>query len=221
MAIAEPVEVPPSVPVKPRLRGVLHLVAFPVSLVTGVVLVLLADGTRDVVGAAVYAVACSVLFGVSALYHRGSWGPEWHARLRRLDHANIFLQIAGTYTPLCLALLDGTPRTVVLTVVWVGAVAGIVFRSAWMSAPPWVYTPFYLALGWVAVAVLPQLWREGGEAIGLLVIAGGLAYTAGAVVYARRRPDPSPLVFGYHELFHVGTIVGFLTHWTAVALAVG
>jgi hemolysin III len=199
----------------------LHAIAFPVSIVTGFVLVaFVADGTRDRIGAGVYAVACVVLFGTSAVYHRGTWSAVAHGRLRRADHANIFVQIAGTYTPLCLALLDGTSRTVVLVVVWVGAVAGIVFRAAWMSAPPWVYTPFYLALGWVAVAVLPQLWREGGSTVALLVIAGGLAYTAGAVVYARRRPDPAPATFGYHELFHVGTIVGFATHYAAVALAV-
>jgi hemolysin III len=108
----------------------------------------------------------------------------------------------------------------VLGVVWVGAVAGIIFRAAWMSAPPWVYTPFYMALGWVAVAVMPQLWREGGAGVGLLVIAGGLAYSAGAITYARRRPDPAPATFGYHELFHVGTIVGFATHYAAVVLAV-
>lgn len=221
MAIADPAEVPaPPLP-KPRLRGMFHLIAFPISIVTGLVLVfLVADTTRDRIGCAIYAVACVELFGVSALYHRGTWGPEWYARLRRLDHANIFVQIAGTYTPLCLALLDGTSRVVVLTVVWVGAVAGIVFRCAWMSAPPWVYTPFYLALGWVAIAVLPQLWREGGPAVALLVIAGGIAYSLGAVAYARRRPDPIPHVFGYHEVFHLGTIVGFATHCLAVGLAV-
>ena len=221
MALAEAQLPPPHAAPKPRLRGMLHAIAFPVSIVTGTVLVaFVAEGVRDRIGTAVYAVACVVLFGTSALYHRGTWSAEAHARLRRADHANIFVQIAGTYTPLCLALLDGTTRTVVLVIVWVGAVAGIVFRAAWMSAPPWVYTPFYLALGWVAVAVLPQLWREGGSTVALLVIAGGLAYTAGAVVYARRRPDPAPATFGYHEIFHVGTVVGFATHYAAVALAV-
>ena len=209
MAIAEPAEVPaPALP-KPQLRGMFHLIAFPISIVTGAILVFgVADNTRDRIGCAIYALACMELFGVSALYHRGNWGPEAHARLRRLDHANIFVQIAGTYTPLCLALLDGTTRVVVLAVVWVGALAGIVFRCAWMSAPAWVYTPFYMALGWVAVAVLPALWREGGAAVGLLVIAGGLAYTFGAVTYARRRPDPVPHVFGYHEVFHLFVIGG-------------
>lgn len=221
MAVAEPAEVPALPLPKPRLRGMFHLVAFPISIVTGLVLVfVVADTTLARIGCAIYAVACIELFGVSALYHRGNWSPEWHARLRRLDHANIFVQIAGTYTPLCLVLLDGTARVVVLTIVWVGAVAGIVFRCAWMSAPPWVYTPFYMALGWVAVAVLPALWREGGPAVALLIIAGGVAYSFGAVTYARRRPDPIPHVFGYHEVFHLGTIIGFATHCLAVGLAV-
>jgi hemolysin III len=221
MAIAETAEAAaPALP-KPRLRGMLHLIAFPISIVTGAVLVFgVADNTRDRIGCAIYALACMELFGVSALYHRGDWGPEAHARLRRLDHANIFVQIAGTYTPLCLALLDGNTRVIVLSAVWVGALAGIIFRCVWMSAPPWVYTPVYLALGWVAIAVLPQLWREGGPAIVLLVIAGGVAYSLGAVAYARRRPDPIPHVFGYHEVFHLGTIVGYATHCLAVGLAV-
>ena len=221
MAIAEPTAAPPPhLAPKPTLRGVFHLAAFPVSIVTGAVLVLgVASNTRDRIGALVYAVACVILFGTSALYHRGTWGAVAHARLRRADHANIFLQIAGTYTPLCLALLDGTVRLVVLATVWVGAAAGIVFRAAWMSAPRWVYTPFYMALGWVAVAVLPQLWREGGAAVVWLIILGGVGYTFGAVVYARRRPDPAPATFGYHEIFHLGTLVGFAAHYGAVVLA--
>jgi hemolysin III len=222
MAITDeaPIGGPAPVP-KPSMRGLFHLAAFPVAVVSGLVLVVVADGRRDVIGASVYALACVVLFGCSALYHRGSWDPITRARLRRLDHANIFVQIAGTYTPLCLALLSGNARVVVLSVVWIGAVAGIVFRLVWMSAPPWVYTPFYLALGWVAIGVLPQLWSEGGAAIGWLIVAGGAAYTVGGVVYARRRPDPAPLTFGYHEIFHVCTLVGFACHYAAVALALG
>jgi hemolysin III len=127
--------------------------------------------------------------------------------------------IAGTYTPICLALLDGRARSVVLTVVWVGALAGIVFRVAWLSAPAWLYTPFYVALGWVAVGVLPALAREGGPGIVALIVAGGLAYSVGGVVYALRRPNPVPGVFGYHEVFHACTLAGYVCHYVAVVLA--
>lgn len=208
-------------PAKPRLRGMLHLVAFPVSLVTGAVLLLvIAAEPAERWACLVYAVATAILFGVSALYHRGTWDAPTHARLRRLDHSNIFLMIAGTYTPLCVALLDGTTQRVVLTVVWVGALAGIAFRVAWLSAPAWLYTPFYVALGWVAVGVMPALAREGGTAVITLIVAGGIAYSVGGVVYALKRPDPAPATFGYHEIFHTGTIIGFVCHYLAVALAV-
>lgn len=207
---------------KPRLRGMLHLVAFPLSLVTGAVLLLaVADDATERRASLVYTLATAVLFGVSALYHRGRWDDRTRARLRRLDHSNIFLMIAGTYTPLTVALLSGSTQRTVLTVVWVGALAGIVFRVAWLTAPAWLYTPFYVALGWVAVAVLPDLARAGGTAVIALVVAGGLAYSAGGVVYALRRPDPMPAVFGYHEIFHAGTIVGFACHYLAVVLALG
>jgi hemolysin III len=209
-------------PPKPRLRGVLHLVAFPVSLVTGAVLLLaVADGPAERWACAVYTTAAAVLFGVSAVYHRGRWDARTHALLRRLDHSNIFLMIAGTYTPLCIALLDGTPQRVVLGVVWAGALAGIVFRVVWLHAPAWLYTPFYVALGWVAVAVMPELAAEGGGGVVALLVVGGLAYSAGGAVYALKRPDPVPDVFGFHEIFHTGTIVGFLCHYAAIVLAVG
>lgn len=211
-----------ALPVRPRLRGVLHLVAFPVSVVTGGVLLLgVADSPAERRACLVYTLATATLFGVSALYHRGRWDARTHARLRRLDHSNIFLMIAGTYTPLCVALLDGTTQRVVLGVVWLGALAGIAFRVAWLAAPAWLYTPFYVALGWVAVAVLPDLSRAGGGTVTALIVLGGLAYSAGGVVYAVKRPDPAPATFGYHEIFHVGTLVGFACHYAAVALAVG
>lgn len=206
---------------KPKLRGVFHMVAFPVSILTGtLLLVAVGDGTEAKVGSAVYALSCAVLFGVSALYHRGTWSPRAHARLRRLDHSNIFLLIAGTYTPICLALLDRGAGRVVLATVWAGAVAGIVFRVAWLSAPAWLYTPFYVALGWVAIAVMPELWSEDAT-VALLLLVGGVAYSLGGLVYALRRPDPLPTVFGYHEIFHACTLVGFGTHYAGVALAVG
>lgn len=215
---AAPIAAPPP---KPRLRGMLHLVAFPVSLVTGLVLLLaVADTAAERWGCLVYVLATAELFGVSALYHRGNWSPGRRAFLRRLDHSNIFLMIAGTYTPICVALLDGTARTVVLSVVWAGALAGIVFRVAWLSAPAWLYTPFYVALGWVAIAVLPALAREGGAGVVALILGGGLAYSLGGLVYALRRPDRAPATFGYHEIFHSCTLVGCVAHYIAVVLAV-
>jgi hemolysin III len=214
---AGPVTRPPP---KPRMRGLLHLVAFPVSLVAGGVLVAIAEGGAERWGCVVFALASAVLFGVSALYHRGRWDARRLALLRRLDHSNIFVMIAGTYTPVCVALLDGRTRSAVLAVVWVGALAGVVFRVAWLSAPAWLYTPFYVALGWVAVWVLPSLAREGGPGIVALIVGGGLAYSVGGLVYALRRPNPVPGVFGYHEVFHACTLVGYTCHYVAVVLAV-
>jgi hemolysin III len=202
------------------MRGLLHLVAFPVSLVAGGVLVAIAEGGAERWGCVVFALASAVLFGVSALYHRGRWDARRLALLRRLDHSNIFVMIAGTYTPVCVALLDGRTRSAVLAVVWVGALAGVVFRVAWLSAPAWLYTPFYVALGWVAVWVLPSLAREGGPGIVALIVGGGLAYSVGGLVYALRRPNPVPGVFGYHEVFHACTLVGYTCHYVAVVLAV-
>lgn len=215
-AVATVVAVP-----KPRMRGMLHLAAFPASLVAGLVLVFfVADGTRATVGSAIYALSAAVLFGVSALYHRGHWSDHTRALLRRLDHSNIFLLIAGTYTPIALVLLEGTTRRVVLAVVWLGALAGIVFRVVWITAPRWLYTPFYVALGWVAIAVMPELARNGGGAVVALLVLGGVAYSVGGLVYGLKRPDPVPAVFGYHEVFHTCTLAGFAAHYAAVVLAV-
>lgn len=205
---------------KPRLRGALHLVAFPVSIVAGLVAIVVADGRAETIGTAIYALGAAVLFGVSALYHRGNWPDHTRQLLRRLDHANIFVMIAGTYTPVSIALLEGTTRTVVLTIVWVGAIAGVIFRVAWLSAPRWLYTPFYVALGWVAIGILPELSRQGGGGLVALLVGGGLAYSVGGLVYALRRPDPSPAVFGYHEVFHSCTLVGFGLQYIAVLMAV-
>src|SRR5699024_2990704 len=166
-----------------------------------------------------FAVSAVLLFGCSAIYHRGAWSAPVAAVLRRLDHSNIFLLIAGTYTPLAVLLLPAGTATVLLTVVWSGALVGILMRVCWMGAPRWLYVAIYLALGWVAVWFLPTFWREGSPAIAWLVIAGGLAYTAGAVVYGTKRPNPSPRWFGFHEIFHLGTIGGYVCHFIAVALA--
>jgi hemolysin III len=204
--------------VKPRLRGVFHQYAFFVSLASGTLLVLLAATTRASVAAAIYAASVSALFGVSALYHRVTWTTSARRRMRRLDHAMIFLLIAGTYTPVGLLVLQGPLATVVLAVVWGGAVAGIVLELAWTSAPRWLGGAVYLALGWVAVVAMPQLFGRLGVAGGLLIVAGGLLYTAGAAIYGLRRPDPVPAVFGYHEVFHLLVIAGVGAHFLAISL---
>jgi hemolysin III len=203
---------------KPRLRGVLHQYAFFGSLGSGALLVLLAATARASIAVAIYAASVSALFGVSALYHRVTWTGSARRRMRRLDHAMIFLLIAGTYTPVGLLVLQGTLASVVLAVVWGGALAGIVLELAWAGAPRWLGGVVYLALGWVAVVAMPQLFARLGVAGGLLIVAGGLVYTAGAGVYARRRPDPVPAVFGYHEVFHLLVIVGVAAHFLAISL---
>lgn len=205
--------------VKPRLRGWIHAGIAPLALVAGVVLVVLAPPGRATVSTAVFAASAVLLFGCSAVYHRGTWSARVAAALRRLDHSNIFLLIAGTYTPLAVLLLPEDTARVLLTVVWVGALAGILMRVFWLGAPRWLYVPIYLALGWVAVWFLPTFWRTGSPAIVWLVIAGGLCYTVGALVYGTKRPNPSPRWFGFHEIFHVGTVGGYVCHFVAVALA--
>jgi hemolysin III len=197
----------PEVRVKPRLRGVFHQWAFFVSLASGTLLVLLAATTRATLAAAIYAVSVSALFGVSALYHRVSWTIPARRRMRRLDHSTIFLLIAGTYTPVGLLVLRGTLASVVLELVWTGA-------------PRWLGGTVYLALGWVAVIAMPQLFARLGVPGALLIVAGGLVYSAGAAVYALRRPDPVPAVFGYHEVFHLLVIAGVAAHFLAISLFV-
>jgi hemolysin III len=208
----------PELRMKPRLRGVLHQWAFFVSLASGTLLVLLATTTRASLAVAIYAASVSALFGVSALYHRVTWTTAARRRMRRLDHAMIFLLIAGTYTPVGLLVLNGTLATVVLAVVWGGALAGIVLELAWTAAPRWLGGTVYLALGWVAVVAMPQLFTHLGMTGGLLIVVGGLVYSAGAAVYALRRPDPVPGVFGYHEVFHLLVIAGVAAHFLAITL---
>ncbi|MCW2674697.1 MAG: hemolysin family channel protein [Frankiales bacterium] len=210
--------------VKPHLRGVLHEVAFAISLVSGTAIVCLADGMKERLTAAIYASSVALLFGTSAAYHRGRWSPRAHGIMARLDHSMIFVLIAGTYTPFSVLLLHGPLRWVVLGVVWGGALAGILLRLAsgnvFRHPPRWVFVVLYVALGWVAVAVVPQLLSAGGVAVLVLVVVGGLLYSLGALVYARKKPDPSPRWFGFHEVFHAFTLAAFVTHYVAVSLAV-
>ncbi len=206
--------------IKPKLRGWLHAGTFPLSLFLGAILVILAPDERTRVSSAIFAVTASLLFGVSALYHRGTWSPRAHGVLQRLDHANIFLIIAGTYTPFSVLLLPPGPAQTLLWIVWTGALLGVAFRVIWIGAPRWLYVPVYIALGWVAVAYIPQFWTGGGAAVFVLVVVGGALYTMGAIVYGLRKPNPSPRWFGFHEVFHAFTVAAFLSHYAGVSLAV-
>ncbi|MGA2835103.1 MAG: hemolysin III family protein [Acidimicrobiales bacterium] len=203
--------------VKPTLRGALHEVAFFVSLVSGAALVWAAPTTSSKLICLVYACAISLLFGVSALFHRRTWGPVGRRRMRRADHSTIFIAIAGSYTAVAGIALSGWARTTVLVIVWVGAVVGITLRQVWLDAPKWVIALPYVVVGWVAVAVLPELYRALGLTGFVLLLTGGIAYSAGAVVYALKKPNPVPGVFGYHEVFHACTIVGAVLHFVVIA----
>ena len=204
--------------IKPRLRGVLHQWAFFVSVIAGAALVLVAPAGRATLATSIYAVTVAGLFGVSAVYHRVNWVSATARRwMRRLDHSMIFLLIAGTYTPFALLVLDGALSTAILIAVWVGALAGTIVEMIWIEAPKWVTAIIYLTLGWVAVVAFPELWSDLGVPGTLLVAAGGLLYTVGAVVYATQRPNPYPTVFGYHEIFHALTIVAAAAQFAAIA----
>ncbi|MGW8887639.1 PAQR family membrane homeostasis protein TrhA [Streptomyces sp. NPDC055749] len=218
-AAAEPVSAESALlPVKPHLRGWLHAGMFPAVLIAGVTLIALTDGTRARVACTVFVLSACLLFGVSAIYHRGTWGPRGEAVLRRLDHANIFLIIAGTYTPLTLLLLPDSTGRPLLWAVWVAALAGIAFRVFWVGAPRWLYTPCYIAMGWAAVFFLPDFMRSGGIAVLVLVVVGGLLYSAGGVIYGIKRPNPSPRYFGFHEVFHSLTLAAFAAHYVGISL---
>src|SRR5256714_13594040 len=209
----------PALPLtKPRMRGVLHQYAFFVSVVLGATLVIVADGGRARLAAAIYAFAVSGLLGTSALYHRVTWSKRARAWMRRLDHSMIFVLIAGTYTPFALLVLDGTLARAILIVVWAGAAAGIVLNVIWVTAPRWVTAAVYLALGWVAVAAMPQLAPELGITGMTLLVTGGILYSVGAVIYALQRPNPSPTVFGYHEIFHALVVAAAAAHLALLPL---
>lgn len=205
--------------VKPRLRGWIHAGVAPFVLVASVILVVLSPTPAARWSTAVFGVTAVMLFGTSAFYHRGRWSDRTAAVLRRLDHTNIFLIIAGTYTPLAVLLLPASTARTLLVVVWSGALVGLLARIFWLGAPRWVYVPVYVALGWVAVWFMPQFWESGGPTVVWLIAGGGLAYTVGAVVYGTKWPNPSPRWFGFHEIFHVLTVVGYGCHYAAVSIA--
>jgi len=208
------------VPARPLLRGVLHQGAFSVSLVVGTLLIVGADGGRERVAASVFAGSVAACFGASALYHRVTWTPRLRRWMRSIDHAGVYLLIAGTYTPVGLLVLHGAWTWAILGTVWAGAVAAMALKFAWFAAPKWLAAAIGIGLGWVAVVALPELIDRLDPAAVTLLGAGGLAYTAGGIIYARRRPDPIPAVFGYHELFHALTIVAVACQYVAIAFFV-
>ena len=214
--LQQPIEVVREV--KPKLRGWLHAGMAPLALAAGIVLVALAPTAAGAVGGAVFLAASVLLFGTSGLYHRFYWGARGEAVLRRMDHANIYVFIAATYTPLALMLLEGRSRVALLVMIWVSALGGLLFRTLWLSAPRWLYTALYLVMAWAAMAWLPAFYRTGGTAVVALILGGGAFYTVGAVVYGRKRPNPSPRWFGFHEIFHACTIGGFVCHYVAISL---
>ena len=202
---------------KPTWRGWIHAVTAPVAAVAGLVLVALADGPEARWACVVFALTSILLFGNSALYHRVDWSPRMKLALKRVDHANIFLLIAGTYTPLALLALPPGQGVVLLTVVWAGALLGVLFRVLWIGAPRWLYVALYLVLAWSAAAFFVPLF-EANPAMMILVAVGGLLYTAGAVCYGLKGPNPFPGRFGFHEIFHTCTVLAFLCHWSATLL---
>jgi len=206
---------------KPRLRGVSHQWAFFVSIFTGAVLVLLAPNGEALAAAAIYSLSVMALFGTSALYHRVNW-KTLNARrwMRRLDHSMIFVLIAGTYTPFALLALDGKLATAILIVVWSGALAGVVLQLCWVDAPRMLSAIVYIAMGWVALVAYPEMVDKVGITGTALVTAGGILYSAGAIIYATKRPNPVPKVFGYHEVFHALVILAAALHYAVVALIV-
>ena len=206
---------------RPRLRGVIHQYAFFVAVALGAVLIATAPAGRAMLAATIYALAVCGLFGVSALYHRITWSPPARRWMRRLDHSMIFVFIAASYTPVALLVLHGALAITILAVVWGGALAGVVLNLVWTDAPKGAAVALYIALGWVAIVTLPDLW----DTLGWLSVAafglGGALYTTGAVIYAKGRPNPWPRVFGYHEIFHVLVVAAAAAHFTAIALYAG
>jgi len=217
LPLIEAAAVGSQVELKPSWRGWIHAATFPIAIAAGIVLIVLAEGAPAKWACAVFMATSLLLFGNSALYHRFDWGPKTKAVLKRIDHANILLLIAGTYTPIAVLALTPQKGALLLVVVWTGALLGILFRVFWIGAPRWLYVALYLALGWAAVMYMGDLLSVN-LAMMILVIVGGLLYTAGAIIYGMKKPNPWPGHFGFHEIFHVCTVLAFLCHWTACLL---
>jgi hemolysin III len=204
--------------IKPKLRGWLHLATWPLAFVSFLVLLVLSENVLVRAGAAVFMFSALALFGVSAVYHTGRWSDRAKMIWKRVDHATIFVLIAGSYTPFTLLLLSPAHATILLSVVWGGAIIGVLFRLLWVGAPRWLYVPLYLALGWAAVFYFPEFSREAPTSVMVLLIVGGGLYTLGAFVYGFRKPDPWPTWFGFHEVFHSLTIAAFTVHYIGVSM---
>jgi len=203
----------------PKLRGWFHLGATPVVIIASLVLFILSKQSLKF-SVAIYSLTAILLFSVSAIYHRVPWSPAKKKIWRRFDHANINLLIAGSYTPFAVTLLEGRDRTILLSVVWVGAGLGVAMRIFWLGAPRWLYVANYLLLGWVAVAYMPQLYRAGGLWILLPIIIGGLFYSVGAIFYALKRPGREAKYFGFHELFHIFVLAAWVSQYVAISVAI-
>jgi hemolysin III len=206
--------------VKPRFRGRLHQIAFILSIPQGLALMAAAAGWVSRLAAGIYALSLTGLYGVSASYHRLKWTPPALSRMRRLDHSMIFVLIAGTYTPVSLLVLRGPWALALLGVVWAGAIAGVLMKVVGMERTRKLTATLYIVLGWAAVLAAPWLFTRMSVAVLTLIVAGGLLYTVGAIIFARRRPDPNPAVFGYHEIWHVAVVSASLCHYAAILLLV-
>ncbi|MET0766238.1 MAG: hemolysin III family protein [Aeromicrobium sp.] len=204
--------------IKPKLRGWLHAVTVPLAFFAFIVMLVISDKLLVRVGVAVFMVSAMLLFGVSAVYHRGTWNEGLRGFWKRFDHANIFLLIAGSYTPFSLLLLTPSHAAIMLSAVWGGALLGVAFKIFWIGAPRWLYVPLYLLLGWAAVLYFPEFSENASTAVMVLLVAGGVLYTIGAVVYGFKWPNPSPTYFGFHEVFHAFTIAAFTVHYIGVSL---
>ena len=205
---------------KPKLRGLIHLIMSPVSLVAGLILIAVADKLKGRITLGIFTLTAVTLFTCSALYHRVKWQSKYKALWRRIDHANITMLIAGTYTPFAIFLLSKDNAIVLLSLVWSGAIVTAVLRVTWLSAPRWLYVIAYVALGWAAVVYLPQFWQKGGVAVFLLILAGGACYTAGGIIYGLKKPNFSINWFGFHELFHALTAAAFVFQFVAAGIVV-
>ena len=217
-AVAEPPAVP-EFEEKPRLRGVIHASMTLLVVAGGVALILMSHTWGVRLACVVYMVCALELFAMSAVFHLGNWRPNPRRVLRQIDHSNIFVFIAGTYTPLAVALISGWSRVLLLVLVWVCAVVGVSLAAFQLKAPRWLTAGLYVAMGWIALGWLPAMWHVS-PAIVVLLIVGGVVYTLGAVVYAKKWPNPAPAWFGFHEIFHSMTVVAAVCHWVAIALAV-
>ncbi len=203
--------------IKPTWRGWIHAGVLPIVIAAGIVLIVLANGVAAKVTGAVFYASSILLFGNSALYHRFNWKPKTKLALKRIDHANIFLLIAGSYTPITWLALERDKAVLLLAIIWGTAVLGIGFRIFWISAPRWLYVPIYVGMGWGAMAFIAD-FMNANAAMMILILVGGLCYTVGAVVYGLKKPNPFPGKFGFHEIFHTFTVLAFMCHWTGILL---